>query len=168
MSQISTDHNVLSIAVGGRSVGVRLDDIMEIVEPLPAVKVPLTDPLFIGLITLRNTILPLVDLRALLQAGDRSLRKREDEKYVICSDADRMIALDVDAVGDFNKATRTLPIEKENSLIRFAVPAEGTDLPVLDIGGIIALVSAQNQIRRERAGYAPGRSYRGSTTTSLS
>lgn len=58
----------LLVRAGGRRVGLALTSVIEVVEPGPAHAVPSLEAAVRGVTTVRGTLLPLVDLGALLAA----------------------------------------------------------------------------------------------------
>lgn len=60
------DSAYLLVRAGGRRVGLALTSVMEVLEPGPAYPVPSLEPALRGVTRVRGTILPLVDLGALL------------------------------------------------------------------------------------------------------
>jgi chemotaxis signal transduction protein len=57
----------LLVRAGGRRVGLALSSVVEVLEPGPAYPVPSGEPSVRGVTPVRGTILPLVDLGALLE-----------------------------------------------------------------------------------------------------
>jgi len=58
---------LLSFVIGGESYALDIERIIEIVAPRPATRVPNTDPSIVGILSLRGTIVTLVDVRSRLR-----------------------------------------------------------------------------------------------------
>jgi purine-binding chemotaxis protein CheW len=58
---------VLTFVIAGESYGVDIERIVEIVTPRPITRVPNADPSIVGIISLRGTIVTLLDVRARLR-----------------------------------------------------------------------------------------------------
>jgi chemotaxis signal transduction protein len=83
------DRNYLLVRAGGRRVGLALGAVVEVLEPGPAFPVPSLGPAVRGVTTVRGTLLPLVDLGALL-AGRPCAAERGGATVVVQVDGRRL------------------------------------------------------------------------------
>ncbi|RYL94159.1 chemotaxis protein CheW [Sporolactobacillus sp. Y61] len=153
MSSDTTTHVALTLLIGDITVGLLIRDVREILEPIPAIDVPVTHPCFAGLILNRGEVLPLFDLSGLLEAGYSPALKPEDKKYIICQSASGACALEADAVRDTISFSSEqlyacdLPLRSKKVLLK------DKELPLLDSGAVMANISRLNQSVRKSAGY---------------
>lgn len=145
------DHQLLTLYAGNLSVGVLIGEIDEITEPVTAAPVPLTCPGFLGLISVRGIIYPLLRLSDLLQTGTNLFLNRKDAKTVICSFVKGSVALEADAVGDtFTFHSDQLSdYGKTSSFFNKKVNLEEGELPLLDLNRLTEqIIQKNNQVRR--------------------
>jgi chemotaxis signal transduction protein len=88
------DSAYLLVRAGGRRVGLALTSVIEVLEPGPAYAVPSLEAAVRGVTTVRGTLLPLVDLGALL-AGLPCGAARGGAAVVVQVDG-RRLCLEVD------------------------------------------------------------------------
>jgi Chemotaxis signal transduction protein len=145
------DHELLTLYAGNLSVGVLIHEINEIIEPVAAAPIPLTCPGFLGLISVRGIIYPLLRLSDLLQAEKHFSLNRKDAKTVICSSIKGCIALETDAVGD-TCTFRSEQLSDYGEAVPFfteSVALEQGELPLLDLNRLTEqIIQKNNQVRR--------------------
>ncbi|RYM04683.1 hypothetical protein EWH99_09245 [Sporolactobacillus sp. THM7-7] len=152
MSIDTAEVSAITFHTGKRLVALPIDEIQEIIEPLPAAYIPMTTPSFLGLITLRDKTFPLIDLAKMIHAKN-SLFNKEDEKYVICSAENGPIALDVHAVGEplVFKAEEAVPYDgtkDEEDLFSAVWRADGKTILLLDVGRLVEQTKKMNALER--------------------
>ena len=84
----------LLVRAGGRRVGLSLASVVEVLEPGPTYAVPSGEPSVRGVTAVRGTILPLVDLGALLEG--RACRPDRGAAGVVVQVDGRRLCLEVD------------------------------------------------------------------------
>ena len=94
-----------AFVVGGEGYVVDIMRITEIIPPLRITKVPRAPEFVEGVITLRGSIVPVVDLRRRLGAPVTAPTKKS--KYVICTVGGRRVGLVVDAVTEVLRIPRS-------------------------------------------------------------
>ena len=60
---MQTDHTVLVFLLDGETFALPIDNVLEIVDPVPVTPVPHAPAIAPGLVNVRGTILPLFDIR---------------------------------------------------------------------------------------------------------
>ncbi|WKB35867.1 chemotaxis protein CheW [Terrilactibacillus sp. S3-3] len=88
----SGDQAIIDFKLGHKKIGLFLSEVKEIIEPIPAIKVPMTHPFFKGFISLRGEVIPLIDSPKVMHTEENPYNK-EDEKYVIASAGRKKMAL---------------------------------------------------------------------------
>ncbi|MBA2457883.1 MAG: chemotaxis protein CheW [Gemmatimonadales bacterium] len=88
------DSAYLLVRAGGRRVGLPLAAVVEVLDPGAAYPVPALEPAVRGVVAVRGTLLPLVDLGALL-AGRPCAATRGGAAVVVQMDG-RQLCLEVD------------------------------------------------------------------------
>jgi chemotaxis signal transduction protein len=126
---------VLFARAGRRLVALPLEQLVEIVDPGPAVPVPARDPALRGLATLRGRLVPLVNLGALLSGG-RCPPAATDAAIVIAV-AGRALCLEVEAVEEVARG-EIVPSPPGEGLpwTVGVVRTAGRIVPVLDVAAV--------------------------------
>ncbi|BBO00432.1 chemotaxis protein CheW [Sporolactobacillus terrae] len=148
----------ITVFVGTEELSVSIDDVQEVIEPVPVLSVPVTHCFFTGLISLRGAIIPLVDLHSVLHESP-SLFTNKDKKYIICRSGQKSIAIDIDSVGDtfsFTSDQVSAPANDKTvlqQLVSGQIRLADRELPLLSIARVIAYTSELNAKQREQLGY---------------
>jgi purine-binding chemotaxis protein CheW len=85
---------ILVFEVGGRRFGLHAADLREIVRAVTIVPVPLAPPTLEGVVNLRGTIVPVLDLRARLGLPPKTAEP--DDHLVFARTSGRPVALRID------------------------------------------------------------------------
>ena len=127
-----TARSVLFARAGERLVALPLEELMEVVDPGPAVPVPAREPALRGLATIRGRLVPLVHLGALL-SGSRCPPTATEAAIVIAVDG-RALCLEVEAVEEVSRGD-VVPVPPGQTLpwALGVVRAAGEVVPVLDV-----------------------------------
>ncbi|MCL1632191.1 chemotaxis protein CheW [Sporolactobacillus sp. CPB3-1] len=159
MALHSEDCLGISAFAGELEMGVLIRDIQEIIEPVQPLFIPVTDPFFSGLISIRGSIIPVLSLRSVFHVSKQSFSNK-DNKYVVCVSGSEKIAISVDAVGDpFRFAPEDLNEVTEKTdelmfkLLPKSVQLDKKRLPMLSIPDLIQYGTRLNTKKREEAGY---------------
>lgn len=72
---------IIEFQIHNNSFGINVIKVKEIIQPLPVTFIPHAHPFIKGIIQLRGEVLPVVDLRKVLQLGE--LTTNADEKYIV-------------------------------------------------------------------------------------
>lgn len=86
----------LSFRLGEELFAVNILNIKEIIKPAAVTELPRCEPVILGILSLRGTILPVVDLRMLL--GHEQSPLTRSARVLIVTDGDELIGLLVDEV----------------------------------------------------------------------
>ena len=95
---MQTPHRFCTFYLGEYLFGVTLIQVQEVIRPQPLTQVPLAPATVAGLINLRGQIVTAINLRKLLQLGERP-----DDKpamNIILKNEDGLVSLQVDEIGD--------------------------------------------------------------------
>jgi chemotaxis signal transduction protein len=130
----------LLVKAGGRSVGLALDQVIEVLDPGEAYAVPAVEPAVRGVTTIRGRIMPLVHLGALLE-GSRCPAERGDTAVVV-ELAGRRVCLEVEAAESV-LADTGLPVPSDAAMPWAVAVArtEGGLLPLLDLTALGARIT---------------------------
>jgi purine-binding chemotaxis protein CheW len=130
----------LLVKAGGRSVGLALDQVIEVLDPGDAYPVPAVEPAVRGVTTVRGRIMPLVHLGALLD-GARCPAERGDTAVVV-ELSGRRVCLEVEAAESV-LADTGLPVPADAAMpwaVAVARTEEGL-LPLLDLTALGARIT---------------------------
>jgi len=88
---------LLTFSIAGEQYAVSIERIIEIVQPRPVTRIPNADPAIVGIISLRGTIVTLVDVRKRLRhRGERD--ERADPRIVVLEFGGETLGFEVDRV----------------------------------------------------------------------
>jgi chemotaxis signal transduction protein len=130
----------LLVRAGGRTVGLSLEHVIEVVELGPVYPVPSTEPAVRGVTSSRGRIVPLVHLASLLDA--RATTESGGGTAVMIRLGDRRFCLEVDDAEDVLREPG-LPVPHDVAL-PFAVAVarqSHTIVPLLDLTAVGARIS---------------------------
>jgi purine-binding chemotaxis protein CheW len=136
-SMSETTVNYLSFRVGPEWYGVELGYITEVLHLVGLTEVPGTGADVLGLLTLRNTVMPVVDLRVRFRLPDAALQL--NSPMIAMQTPKGAIALVVDDVDDVEEVSNVLDYEGEATIyVKGVVRQEDRLLLLLDIEKIYA------------------------------
>ncbi|MFW5962245.1 MAG: chemotaxis protein CheW [bacterium] len=92
---INNDLQVVLFKLGTEEFGVNIIDIREIIKPIEVTHLPETESWLEGVISLRDIVIPIVDLRKYL---DISFNKTEQEKIILTQIDGELVGFKVDSV----------------------------------------------------------------------
>ncbi|HEX8154333.1 MAG TPA: chemotaxis protein CheW [Thermoanaerobaculia bacterium] len=95
---------LLTFVIAGESYAVDIEHIMEIVTPRTLTRIPNADPSIVGIMSLRGTIVTLVDVRRKLRHASAS-RETPDTRIVVVDLHGEMLGFAVDRVNRVIKTT---------------------------------------------------------------
>ena len=102
----STQLELLTFVIAGEQYAVEIEKIVEIVTPRPVTRIPNADPSIVGIISLRGTIVTLVDVRRKLKHPDAETAGA-DPRIVVVEQEGETIGFEVDRVLRVIKMERT-------------------------------------------------------------
>ena len=85
---------LLTFAIDGEQYAIEIERVAEIATPRALTRVPNTDPFVRGVMSLRGSVVSVVDVRARL----RHTREGEGEQVIVVTDGSGLIGFDVDRV----------------------------------------------------------------------
>ncbi len=132
------DAAYLVVRVGGRRVGLALTSVVEVLEPGPAFPVPSLGPAVRGVTAVRGTLLPVVDLGALL--ADRPCGATRGDAAVVVQVDGRRICFAVDDAEEQHRGG--LPVPAGSALPWAAGVARHREelVPLLDLTALGARI----------------------------
>jgi purine-binding chemotaxis protein CheW len=95
---VDTDQQVVIFRLGTSSYAVDIAAVNTIILPQPITVVPQAPPFVVGVINLRSSIVPVLDLRA--RCGLPSAEETKDSRIMVVQVEDQSIGLQVDAVSE--------------------------------------------------------------------
>jgi chemotaxis signal transduction protein len=135
----------LLVRAGGRSVGLALDQVVEVLDPGESFPVPAIEPAVRGITTVRGRIMPLVHLGTLLDGG-ACPPARGDTAVVIDLGGCRL-CLEVEAAESVLQESG-LPVPADAAM-PWAVAVARTDnglLPLLDLTALGARITESSAV----------------------
>jgi purine-binding chemotaxis protein CheW len=137
--------------VGSEEYALDIMRIKEIINPLPITRVPKAAPFVEGVVELRGTILPIVDMRKRFDVPPHTAEQAQDpavkraRKYLIVPIEGRIVGLIVDKVSDVLRVSRDTirpaPALTQNDAARYFVGVchyRERILMVLDLDAILS------------------------------
>lgn len=145
MTDKSTDGSVreyLSFLVGGQDYCVDIMQVREIRGGAKATTLPHSPSYMIGVINLRGTVLPIMDLAGRLELGAETDSERN--VIIVVATGDRVVGLMVDAVSDILAISESdlqpppdLPADQQRSFVSALTIMENRMIRVLDLGAVV-------------------------------
>jgi chemotaxis signal transduction protein len=126
---------VLLARAGTRLVGLPLEHLVEVIDPGAAIAIPVREPAFRGLASLRGRLVPLVHLGALLDGG--ACPPAQSDAAVVISVGGRTICLEVEAVEQVTSGD-VVPVPAGQALpwaLGVVRSADGL-VPILDVAAV--------------------------------
>lgn len=157
MPSLDEPSELLTLYAGSLAVGVPVCNISEIIEPVSAASVPLTCPGFLGMISVRGTMYPLLRLSDMIPSSETgTLFSCKDAKAVICSSPAGNLALEADAVGDTLSyhSGQLSDFGEPSSFFTKKIVAGTHQIPLLDLNLLTAQITRSNDQVRRDAGLA--------------
>lgn len=87
---------IVTFRVAGQRYGVRMQDVREMLLAVAVAPLPGAPSVVTGVLDLRGTIVPLLDLRRRFGAPERALRA--DEHFIVVVAGERLVALRTDRI----------------------------------------------------------------------
>lgn len=130
----------LLVRAGGRSVGLSLEQVVEVLDPGHAFSVPALEPAVRGVTTIRGRIMPLVHLGALLDGVP--CPPERGETAVVVEILGRRVCLEVEAAESVLTGSG-LPVPADAAMPWAIAVArtEGGLLPLLDLTALGARIT---------------------------
>lgn len=92
-----TIHELLTFLIAGEQYAVDIEKIVEIVRPRPTTRIPNADASIVGIVSLRGTIVTIVDVRAQLRHAPMA-SETDDTRVVVVELRGEMLGFTVDRV----------------------------------------------------------------------
>ncbi|MGH7512169.1 MAG: chemotaxis protein CheW [Gemmatimonadales bacterium] len=130
----------LLVRAGGRSVGLSLQQVVEVLDPGETFPVPTVEPAVRGVTAVRGRLMPLVHLGALLDGS--SCPQARGEVAVVVEVSGRRLCLEVEAAESVLHGAG-LPVPQDAAM-PWAVAVARTDgglLPLLDLTALGARIT---------------------------
>jgi chemotaxis signal transduction protein len=125
----------LVVRAGARRVGLALEHLVEVLEPAAPLPVPSAEPALRGVIPVRDALVPLVSLDALLSA--RRAEGAPADAAVLVQVGDVRFCLEVDAAESVaHEATLPVPPDAAMPWARGIAARHDGPIPLLDLGAI--------------------------------
>lgn len=139
--------HLVSFAVAGQEYAIAIEDVQEIVQvPEQIVQVPHAQSHVLGVMTLRQRLLPLVSLRRMFALADQSAN--EQSRIVVVSIRGASVGIVVDNVNEVLRVPQRLVESMPGLLARDGDMADITDICRLaDDQRLVSIVSTDNLFR---------------------
>lgn len=140
----SDELRLVSFHVDGQEYAVGIDDVQEIVQaPDSIIHVPHAESYVLGVMTLRNRLLPLVSLRRMFSLSERALD--EKSRIIVLEFNDSSVGLAVDGVNEVLRVPKADVDAMPPLLARDADLAEISEICRLDGGKrLVSIITARN------------------------
>ena len=148
--------HLVSFDVAEQEYAIAIEDVQEIVQvPELIVQVPHAQPHVLGLMTLRNRLLPLVALRRMFGLGERD--SNDQSRIVVVGVQGASVGIVVDNVNEVLRVARRDVETMPALLARDAEMADITDLCRLENGTrMVSVISTENLFRHSAVRAALG------------
>lgn len=143
----SDELQLVSFAVAGQEYAIDISSVQEIVQvPDNIVHVPNSSAHVLGLMTLRERLLPLVSLRSLFSLPDREIDERS--RVVVVALGSAAVGVVTDSVSEVLRVPREVVDAMPTLMARDGEMADITQICRLDGGKrLVSIVSADNMFR---------------------
>lgn len=138
---------LVSFAVAGQEYAISIDDVQEIVQvPENIVHVPHSDSHVLGVMTLRNRLLPLVSLRRMFNLPPQDAD--EQSRIVVVSLGNASVGVVMDSVNEVLRVAKVHVDNMPSLLARDGDMSDITEICRLDDGKrLVSIISAGNMFR---------------------
>lgn len=145
--ETSDELQLVSFEVAGQEYALTIDDVQEIVQlPEPIVQVPRSESHVLGVMTLRNRLLPLVSLRRLFGLPDRDAD--EHSRIVVVALGAASVGVVMDTVNEVLRVARSSVAAMPGLLARDGNLSDISEICRLDGGRrLVSIISARNMFR---------------------
>lgn len=130
--------------VGQNRIGISIEQVREIIEPVEATSIPHSHPFVKGMIQLRGQVFPVIDLKKMI--GYTGADKTAENKYIVAEFNGKTTVLEVSAVTQIERINSE---EIETTTEMYA----GEKVPVLGVikrsDGIILLIDFETALMEE-------------------
>ena len=142
--ETSDELQLVSFQVAGQEYALAITDVQEIVQvPEAIVHVPCSQSHVLGVMTLRNRLLPLVSLRRLFVLPDKALD--EKSRIVVLSIGTMSVGLAVDGVSEVLRVAKSIVEDMPTLLARDKDLAEISGICRIDEGKrLVSIITARN------------------------
>jgi purine-binding chemotaxis protein CheW len=138
-----TSDSFLSFRVGPEWYGVDVDYIMEVLHMVALTELPGTAPDVLGLLTLRDSVMPVVDLRLRFKLPDTSLRL--DTPIIAMRTAKGALGIVVDDVDDVEIISGIMDYQgDETRYIKGVIRQDDKLILLLDVDELYAETSVED------------------------
>ena len=143
----SNELQLVSFVVAGQAYAITIDDVQEIVQvPEHIVKVPHTESHVLGIMTLRNRLLPLVSLRRMFDLPAQATD--EHSRIVVVALGSASVGVVMDRVNEVLRVPKTQVDTMPSLLARNGDLSDITEICRLDKGQrLVSIISAGNMFR---------------------
>lgn len=122
----------ITCKVGRQWYGIPVDTVIEVLQMVALDELPSSQPDIMGLLTLRNTVMPVIDLRRRFKTDDLSLRL--DTPIIAIRSNERAFAFVADAVDDvIDTASATWQEQDTDPYITHTVRLQNKLFLILDV-----------------------------------
>lgn len=152
----STTQQYVSFSVGKENYAVRVTSVREIVNLTKITKVPLTPEYFEGIMNLRGEVLPVINLRKLLQIPDENL---EASKVVILTDNSMSVGVIVDKTSQVLRVSKDeeQEAETESQFVSKIIKKDNNIYLVLDLENLFKnALSFSEKMRKSQMNKSSG------------
>jgi len=105
--QKSQEFQVVVFSVGGTEFAIPIAVVREIIAVAKLVSLPDMPPSMVGIINVRGSILPVIDLKARFAMGDGAVVDRDKQRILLVEVEDGMVGFLVDTVSEVLNISRT-------------------------------------------------------------
>jgi len=147
LEKASDELQLVSFVVAGQEYAITIDDVQEIVQvPEHVVHVPNSETHVLGVMTLRNRLLPLVSLRRMF--GLPPQKDDDHSRIVVVSIGDTSIGVVMDSVNEVLRVAKAHVDAMPGLFARDGDLSEITEICRLDEGKrLVSIISADNMFR---------------------
>ncbi|KXH79821.1 chemotaxis protein CheW [Sporosarcina sp. HYO08] len=94
------DYEFVEFQVGQNTFGISIDQVREIIQPVPVTSIPHAHPFIEGIIQLRGDVLPVIDMKRVIECGEE---EQGESKYIVADFVHETVVFHVTAVSQIRR-----------------------------------------------------------------
>jgi len=133
------EKQIIIYKIGNQEFGIEIENVHEIVKLQKIIKIHSKRKDYVGIINLRNKIIPIFDLRKLFLSNDEIKNTPDSRIIIIDKNSEQSFGFLVDTVREVKRIDETFfeeidkTLKMDDDLISVVAKIDGTLLPIVDL-----------------------------------
>lgn len=133
------EKQIIIYKIGNQEFGIEIENVHEIVKLQKIIKIHSKRKDYVGIINLRNKIIPIFDLRKLFLSNDEIKNTPDSRIIIIDKNSEQSFGFLVDTVREVKRIDETFfeeidkALKMDDDLISVVAKIDGTLLPIVDL-----------------------------------